>query len=183
MKSSEIVRGFLRNLASEFPTVRLRYQFDQLAETHMVEVSPAYLYDADDNFKGAQAKVIDEFIRQFPDQGICFIGPNDVVGIEGEADVFHGFWSEVQVSERLSFSWPVGFVPVSFPTPPTNWMDAFSVNPNDSEIQNPVFIQGSTAQSFVLPFPLVSFERYDVAVTDSSKGGHPSEDSDYALAA
>lgn len=80
----------LTRLAIEFPSVQLRYQFDAFAETHMVEVSPAHLYDANSNFKIAQAKLIDEFTRAFPQEGLCFFGPSDLVSIEGEVEVFLG---------------------------------------------------------------------------------------------
>lgn len=183
MTSTQAVRESLRELAIEFPSIRLRYQFDELAETHMVEVSPGYIYDASDHFKGAQARIIDEFVQEFPNEGLCFIGPNDVVGIEGEAEVFHGFWSEVQVAEPLMFTWPGDFIPAAFNTPATNWVDVFSFNPNDNEVHNPLFIQGSVAQSFMLPVPLVSFEPYDVVLIDPNKNDQSSEDSDYALAA
>ena len=183
MNSSALLRKSLRTLATDFPSIRLRYQLDEFTRTHMVEVSPAYLYDADDNFKGAQAKVIDAFVQNFPDEGLCFIGPNDVIAIEVDAEVFHGFWSEVQVVEPLSFAWPLNLIPAAFHTQPTSWREVFSLSPSRNMLHSPIFIKGFISQSFTVHIPLVSFEMYDAAIVDVKKEDKHCEELDYALAA
>ncbi|MEO8589811.1 MAG: hypothetical protein ABI432_10610 [Flavobacteriales bacterium] len=186
MNSSAILRKQLASLAAEFPSVRLRYQFDELAQTHMVEVSPEYLYEVDDNFKSAQAKVIEDFTQQFPMEGLCFIGPNDIIGIEGELEVFHGFWSDVEIVRPMTFTWPTGFVPSLPQTRGASWLagfHGFGLSSFAVESSSP-FTQGSFATSFVLESGACSTDYFDFILKEEEHGeGDLPEALDYALAA
>lgn len=121
MTATEIIRKWLTRMATEFPAVRLRYQFDENAQTHLVEVSPEFILLTNENFKNVQSQALDELTSQFSEEGLCFIGPNDILKIEGNFETIHGLWSEVEMLEPFTFSWPVGFTPSLTPSPSFYW--------------------------------------------------------------
>lgn len=174
MTSSETMRELLKRLAVEFPSVQLRYQFDAFAETHMVEVSPAHLYDTNTSFKGAQAKLIDEFTGLFPQEGLCFFAPDGIVGIEGEADVFLGFSSDVKMAETIHCQWPY-----AIPNAPISWVGMFPY-PKKGDTPSSVSSKSTLARHFLAPITTDhSFEDPE----NKSMNDQYSVDPEYASAA
>ena len=150
----------------------------------MVEVSPAYLYEVDDNFKNAQAQMLGDFTRKFTTEGLCFIGPNDIVCIEGEAEVFHGFWSNILVSEPLTFTWPNGFVPGSHQVSALSWFDNFPPRGLTTVKAHSSLELQEFSKSFTIELNTLNSDSFDIVAPSRERGNDDvSGIVDYALAA
>lgn len=77
----EFIINELDELASSFPCARFRYEYDELADVHVVEASPNELYHNNNKYIAREKDLTDRFIELFPDQNICFIPDDDIVGI------------------------------------------------------------------------------------------------------
>jgi len=105
MISKHLIREELLRFAEKWPQVRLRYQFDAFCHTHAVEVHPAYLHEADPSFRSMELQLMDKLTDRYPEEGVYFVLPGDIAGIEGEADgTIHGFWANME-TEEPEFIW------------------------------------------------------------------------------
>lgn len=82
MTSIDFIHIKLKELVQLFPTVRARYDYDMLSDTHSVEVVPSNLYYNDDNFNDWQTNVLLKFMSLYGDESLCFISDDSIVGIE-----------------------------------------------------------------------------------------------------
>jgi hypothetical protein len=106
MSSKDLIREELLRIADKWPQVRLRYQFDAFCLTHAIEVHPAYMHEADPAFRSMELQVMDKLTDAYPEEGVYFVHPGDIAGIEGEADgTIHGFWANME-TEKPEFIWP-----------------------------------------------------------------------------
>lgn len=90
MDSSGFVKNHLYKLIKEFPKTKVRYENHTLSRTHFIEVVPNSIYYLDDKYIKWESDVIDEFISQFPNENICFISDDALVGIENAEFVLLG---------------------------------------------------------------------------------------------
>ena len=78
----EYIKSELNNFIIEFPKTRVRYEMDDNSNTHSIEVVPNEIYRLDENYISWENNFFDEFINQFPDQNICFISDDAIVGLD-----------------------------------------------------------------------------------------------------
>jgi hypothetical protein len=82
MKASEYIIDKSNELVMLFPNIRVRYDFDKEANTHFVEVVPSEIHKGSEEYKNTEEEITIEFIHLFPDEGICFISDDALVGID-----------------------------------------------------------------------------------------------------
>src|SRR5262245_17273388 len=109
MSSIERTRAKLNWLVTEFPTLSCRYQFITSSGTHLIEVSPTFIYETDNAYRNAEAQITSDLSSEFPEETVCFISPDDVIGIDGEYEEFRGFWAVMNALPSLV--WPSGLDP------------------------------------------------------------------------
>ncbi|MDR0414498.1 MAG: hypothetical protein LBH84_03685 [Prevotellaceae bacterium] len=93
----------LNTLVSRLSGARLRYKYDEPTETHVVEVSPKYVYNSD-RFMELSGEVYDKFDNLFPNEGFAFISDDNYLGIdsvEAEERVFYNVSQAEQKSTLL----------------------------------------------------------------------------------
>lgn len=78
----EFIKSELKNFIIEFPKTRVRYEMDDNSNTHSIEVVPNEIYRLDKDYINWENLFFDEFINQFPDQSICFISDDAIVGLD-----------------------------------------------------------------------------------------------------
>ncbi|NDP28284.1 MAG: hypothetical protein GZ087_12785 [Flavobacterium sp.] len=78
----EFIKSELKNFIIEFPKTRVRYEMDDNSSTHSIEVIPNEIYRLDKNYIIWEDNFFDEFINQYPDQSICFISDDAIVGLD-----------------------------------------------------------------------------------------------------
>jgi hypothetical protein len=73
MLAKEFIFEKLTSLAKAFPYVVIKYEYNKLAKTHIVELSPIAYYYNDPSLDDAWINISKEFIEQYPSEDISFI--------------------------------------------------------------------------------------------------------------
>ena len=80
MKTCDYILKEMKSFVKNFPQTRVRYEHDIVAHTHFIEIVPNYLDD--DDYLQWEGVFFDKFIYQYPDENICFISDNAIVGLD-----------------------------------------------------------------------------------------------------
>lgn len=81
MTPQEYIKSALQVFISNFAQTRVRYEFDSTALTHYIEVVPNSVYHLDEAYIAWESEFYDLFTSQFPNQNICFISDDALVGL------------------------------------------------------------------------------------------------------
>ncbi len=82
MLAFEYIKSELKNFIIKFPKTRVRYENDNNSNTHSIEVVPNEVYRLDKDYITWEDNFFDAFINEFPDQNICFISDDAIVGLD-----------------------------------------------------------------------------------------------------
>lgn len=82
MLPHEYIKIELKKFIIEFSKTRVRYDNDINSNTHSIEVVPNEIYRLDKDYINWESIFFDEFIDLFPDQNICFISDDAIVGLD-----------------------------------------------------------------------------------------------------
>ena len=72
----------IKDLVLLMPHLRVRYENHLISNTHFLEVVPNSVFYLDEQYKTWEEEVTFKFIENFPNQNICFISDDAIVGIE-----------------------------------------------------------------------------------------------------
>jgi hypothetical protein len=81
MEVKDYIIEALLELVNSFPKIRVRYEFEELSNSHFVEVVPNYFFQADEQYLYREEFITFDFIEKFPDQNITFISDDALVGL------------------------------------------------------------------------------------------------------
>lgn len=82
MNSYEYIISELNKFILEFPKTRVRYEHDNSSETHFIEVVPNEIYHLDAQYIQWESEMFDRFVDLFPEENICFISDDALVGLD-----------------------------------------------------------------------------------------------------
>lgn len=82
MNSIDFVIQEINLFVEKFPKTRVRYEFDEKALVHVIEVVPNEVYHLDEAYIEWEDGVFNRFVTAFPLENICFISDDALVGIE-----------------------------------------------------------------------------------------------------
>lgn len=82
MNQYEYIISKLKKFILEFPKTRVRYEHDHNSETHFIEIVPNETYRLDAEYIRWESEMFDSFIEFFPDENICFISDDALVGLD-----------------------------------------------------------------------------------------------------
>jgi hypothetical protein len=82
MSAFEFIIFELKSFINDFSKTRVRYEFDNLSNTHFIEVVPNEVYHLDNLYIRWESNMFDRFVQNFPDQNICFISDDAIVGLD-----------------------------------------------------------------------------------------------------
>src|SRR5688572_26160899 len=82
MTSLEFIKKELQGLAEKFPNIHIKYGFDEIIETHIVEMSPPHEYYNNRCLDKAWIPVSLQFLELFLDEDITFISSDSSLKIE-----------------------------------------------------------------------------------------------------
>ena len=82
MKEKDFIIESINELVKKFANTRVRYENHKLSNTHFVEVVPSIVYHVNEKYREWEENIISLFIEKFPNQNICFISDDAMVGIE-----------------------------------------------------------------------------------------------------
>ena len=82
IESTKYIIKELKLFINKFKNVRVRYEYDELALVHIIEVLPNEVYHLDKNYIEWELQMFDNFIKKFPCENINFISDDALVGIK-----------------------------------------------------------------------------------------------------
>jgi hypothetical protein len=82
MLAKDFIYEKLDALARAFPHIAIKYKYNHLAETHIVELSPVEYYYGDTTLDEAWLNIVKEFLVKFPSEDISFISSDSILKIE-----------------------------------------------------------------------------------------------------
>ena len=81
MTSTEYIIQKMRELVTNFPVVRCRYEHHVLSDTHFVEVVPNSIYKLNTDYLKWEEEITFSFPQLFPAESLCFISDDALIGI------------------------------------------------------------------------------------------------------
>jgi len=82
MKSKDYIINELEHFIKKFSKVRVRYEYDENALVHTIEVLPNEIYHLDEEYILWERQMFEKFISSYSTENICFISDDALVGIE-----------------------------------------------------------------------------------------------------
>jgi hypothetical protein len=96
MGIKEYIKGKLQNLIDKFPTSTVRYGYNPLSCTHIIEVTPLSLFNSDE-FRNWEAEFYKESLKEYPDCDIAFLSDDAYIGLFGDEEGY------IELSHTLPF--------------------------------------------------------------------------------
>ena len=90
MKSKDYIINELTCFVEKFSKVRVRYEYDENALVHTIEVLPNDIYHLDEDYILWEMQVFEKFIKIYQTENICFISDDALVGIENPIFIKEG---------------------------------------------------------------------------------------------
>ena len=82
-KSKDFLVGKLKELFNSFDGIRIRYEFDEQMDLHLIEVLPLTTFEDDNDFILQEIQIQDEFEAQFGEnEEVLFISADSLNKIE-----------------------------------------------------------------------------------------------------
>jgi ribulose bisphosphate carboxylase small subunit len=88
--SKEFIVKELENFVKQFPQTRVRYEYNELANVHFIEITPNEVYHSDENYSLWEDKTWDKYVKLYPSEGICFVSDDDFVGVKNAELTLYG---------------------------------------------------------------------------------------------
>ncbi len=82
MEPIDFIRINLSRLAINFPQIHIKYGFDEIIDTHVVELLPLNEYLNNQDLDKAWIPISIEFIKKFPNDTITFISSDSSLQVE-----------------------------------------------------------------------------------------------------
>jgi hypothetical protein len=88
--SKQYIRRELNALVKVFSNVRVRYEYDDSAEIHFVEVAPSGIFHSNEAYIAWESEMWDRFVAQYPYESICFTSDDEPDGVENAEYTLQG---------------------------------------------------------------------------------------------
>jgi hypothetical protein len=86
----QYIRKELNALVEAFSNIRVRYEYDDSAEIHFVEVTPSSMFHANEAYVAWESEMWDRFVAQYPYENICFTSDDEPDGVENAEYTLQG---------------------------------------------------------------------------------------------
>ena len=93
MEAKDFVIDKIKKFLQSFKNAKVRYECDELARLHTLEITPQAVYDSK-TFDQWESSMFDDFVENYPDENIGFISEDALVKIDKDNLVFEGKGSE-----------------------------------------------------------------------------------------
>ena len=111
MEAKNFIHKELNAFIERFKKTRIRYEYDKNALVPVVEVLPNEVYHLDNDYIQWENDFYDQFVAKFPNEDICFISDDALVGIEKPELVIEGLeYAPItcsQSTENVLFTNPI----------------------------------------------------------------------------
>lgn len=89
MTSKKFILNKIEELIGNFPQLTIRYEYDDIEDSHFIEISPLKEFETNEGYISAEKKINLEFIKNFPFEILTFVSTKDNVVLESPL-VFQG---------------------------------------------------------------------------------------------
>lgn len=100
----------LQQTVVHYPMIKCIYQYDDLTEVHVVRISPEHYIEYDSALKRSSARILFDFIGDFPAENLYFTGAVDAIDQDVPFEEVSGQWAAL-LDRSCEMPWPVGFRP------------------------------------------------------------------------
>jgi len=90
MNARDFIENKLQHLIESFPQMKVSYEFDNLSNSHFIEVLPSSEFRENPKYSEYETNLIIDFISKFPNDDIVFVTKNDLIEIENPSFVKKG---------------------------------------------------------------------------------------------
>lgn len=116
MTSVEFLKNELQNVADRFPTVHIKYGYNQIIEAHIVELLPLVEYNTNSELDKAWIPISLKFNETFRDEEVVFISSDSSLSLNtvifefntfarSEEDIITGLFAPL-TEEIINYSFP-----------------------------------------------------------------------------
>ncbi len=102
MKAIEFIKKELHNIHNLLPFVKMKYEYDTISLTHIVEVTPLSVYKDDKRYEDLELKLMDAFIDHYPDEDILFVSEESLIRVENPIFELNSLKVSMDSKEPLS---------------------------------------------------------------------------------
>lgn len=88
--SKTLLLKHLGDLVIRFPKIKASYRYDSLAKSHLVEILPKEVFEANKELKKIRRQITRKLIELDPTDAICWFSEDDLVSIETPENEFVG---------------------------------------------------------------------------------------------
>lgn len=100
MTSKEFLIKELNRLYKEIKGIKIKYQFDEIINAHLVEVLPKDIFENNENYIKLENAIYSKFKRKFSDEEILFISEDSLNKIS-QAEFQLGYEDEYSIVEKV----------------------------------------------------------------------------------
>jgi hypothetical protein len=90
VSAKDFIINRIKDLVLKIRNIKVRYEYDSMASVHTVEVLPCDTYRNDEDYIRLEAEFYDDFIKNYPEESICFQSSDAPVRIENADYVLAG---------------------------------------------------------------------------------------------
>lgn len=117
IKSVEYLQKELKLIADNFPDVNIRYGYNQIIKTHIVELLPLVEYDTNETLENAWIPLSISFLKNYMDEEIAFISSDSTLSLKKVLFEFNPItFSEKNIISKLYNTLTYSNVKYNFPT-------------------------------------------------------------------
>ncbi|MBL7767738.1 MAG: hypothetical protein JNK20_02145 [Flavipsychrobacter sp.] len=116
MNQQEFILDKLAKMALHFPQVHIKYDFNKLIQTHIIELSPVEEFENNKKLDEEWIPFSFEFMQKFPGADIAFISPESSLRIINPTEEFNAPLCESLILEEIFGEISGTLLNYSFPT-------------------------------------------------------------------
>ncbi len=104
MSAIEFINDKLSKLVKTIPYIKCIYEFRQFDNTHIIKVLPQKIFDSNQIYIDQENKIVNEFIRKFPSEGIVFISDRDLIEVKTPVNEYTGQFYDLSKLEKVELN-------------------------------------------------------------------------------
>ncbi|MCS6795179.1 MAG: hypothetical protein RMJ97_08345 [Raineya sp.] len=75
------IKSSLQKIVEKLPYLQIKYEYDDLSNTHLIEVLPLYAYEHDKSYIQLETEMLRELSEKYPYEDVAFVSENSLCRI------------------------------------------------------------------------------------------------------
>ena len=134
MKAVEYLQKELKIIANNFPNVNIRYGYNEMIRTHIIELLPLIEYNTNEDLDNAWIPLSISFLENYIDEELAFISSDSSLSLKNIIFEFNptAFTEENIINELFGI---LTYTSIKYNFP-TEMQDGFIMKNNDIDLMN-----------------------------------------------